>query len=61
MKSLHFGLSLLCLTLTVTSVRAQELPTDPIVRRGTLSNGLTYYIATMPSPPTWLTFILPSA
>jgi zinc protease len=34
----------LALLLTTVAVTAQQLPTDPAVRKGKLKNGLTYYI-----------------
>ena len=36
---------LLTLALIATAVQAQQLPLDPVVRKGTLPNGLTYYVA----------------
>lgn len=36
---------LLAAAFAAASLQAQQLPLDPIVRKGTLPNGLTYYIA----------------
>lgn len=45
MKLNLFRPLLLALALLATAAYAQQLPLDPIVRKGTLSNGLTYYVA----------------
>ncbi len=39
---LFISLALLC---SLSSVSAQQLPSDPVVRKGKLTNGLTYYVA----------------
>ena len=38
-------LCLLAAAFSAAALQAQQLPLDPLVRRGTLPNGLTYYIA----------------
>lgn len=42
---LRKNLCLLAAAFSAAALQAQQLPLDPLVRRGTLPNGLTYYIA----------------
>ena len=58
---LRKNLCLLAAAFSAAALQAQQLPLDPLVRRGTLPNGLTYYIAHNGQTPQVADFYIASA